>query len=329
MEATRCAELKRLTISRLAMLLILSCGCANSLFAAPADGCQSAGDYRALLETVAATPGESEPAALIALADSLPPQCKFALAAHTFELSNSALVRELREIAAGKDAGRRSADLQSLETRLRLRIAELDAYPQPVDPTAAPKLKAIFARREFRGVSGESATARFQEWLFRQLTRLLSHIFSNPARVELGAKIVVWTIGLLIAGFVLWKLGRWAMRPAPPEAVREVIPFAPSARGWRVWLREARESAAVGRWREAVHSAYWAAISHLEARGCWRPDKARTPREYLRLLARSDPARPALGELTRDFETIWYGERNPAPEEWQSFLAKVESIGCR
>jgi hypothetical protein len=80
-----------------------------------------------------------------------------------------------------------------------------------------------------------------------------------------------------------------------------------------LWLEDARRSAAAGLWREAVHFVYWAAISRLESRRLWPADRARTPREYLALVAPDDPRRPGLSVLTGSFERIWYGGR-PADE---------------
>jgi hypothetical protein len=70
-------------------------------------------------------------------------------------------------------------------------------------------------------------------------------------------------------------------------------PGAASAREWQLWLEDARKAAAAGQWREAIHFVYWAAISRLESRRLWPADRARTPREYLALVAPEDPRRPA------------------------------------
>ena len=66
-------------------------------------------------------------------------------------------------------------------------------------------------------------------------------------------------------------------------------PGAP--RGWQHWLREARAAAARGDYRAAIHAAYWAAIAHLEETKSLPEDRARTPRESLRLI------RPESAEL--------------------------------
>ena len=66
-------------------------------------------------------------------------------------------------------------------------------------------------------------------------------------------------------------------------------------------------------WREAIHFVYWAAISRLESKRLWPADRARTPREYLALVAPDDSRRDNLAALTRSFERTWYGGR-PAGE---------------
>jgi hypothetical protein len=45
----------------------------------------------------------------------------------------------------------------------------------------------------------------------------------------------------------------------------------------------------------------------------WPADRARTPREYLALVAHEDPRKSGLSQLTSSFERFWYGGR-PADE---------------
>lgn len=314
-----------MAIRRLAILgfiLLLS----GSLASATQLPCATSEQYRALLAQIEQRSEEPD-VSLAELADSVPAQCDFADGGQNFHLSNFEMQRQLREI--GAKPAERAARLSALQQELRQRLSGIDAYARPVDPTAQPKLQAILQQREFRQVGGQDVSALLQEWVYTFLKKLLSRIFKNPAEVELGSRIVGWTLCILVAGVILWKIYCWAMRERPPEAVREVIPFAPSAKLWREWLRQARAAVERGELREAVHAAYWAAISHLESSGAWRPDRARTPREYLRLMKPSDPARLLLADITRDFEVVWYGNRPPALPEWESFLAKVERIGCR
>ena len=111
----------------------------------------------------------------------------------------------------------------------------------------------------------------------------------------------------------------------------EVIPtdLPVSAKEWAIWLAEARAAAAKGEWRDAIHLAYWAGISFLERQGFWKPDRARTPREYLRLLSASSEHRETLAALTRIFELAWYAKRGAGEADFSRTLAELEKLGCR
>ena len=94
------------------------------------------------------------------------------------------------------------------------------------------------------------------------------------------------------------------------------------------WMMEAKAAAAAGSWRDAIHLSYWAGISFLEGRGVWHPDRARTPREYLRLLPSSAEYHKPLAALTRQFEMIWYGGTAAGPDSFSEALKHLESLGC-
>jgi hypothetical protein len=93
------------------------------------------------------------------------------------------------------------------------------------------------------------------------------------------------------------------------------------------WLNEAREAASRGEYRVAVRLAYWGAISGLERSGVWKPDRARTPREYLKL-ARGSRYEPTLHPLTRDFERVWYAKQPATEADFLACIARVEELGC-
>ena len=63
---------------------------------------------------------------------------------------------------------------------------------------------------------------------------------------------------------------------------------------------------------------YWAAISRLESRRLWPADRARTPREYLALVAQEDPRKPGLSQLTGAFERFWYGGREAGESDYKN-----------
>ena len=127
--------------------------------------------------------------------------------------------------------------------------------------------------------------------------------------------MLVWGFILAICVGLVWGLmqleRRWRVRLVPDD--RALRPAQPRRRDWQLWLEDARRAAAAGLWREAIHFVYWASISRLESRRSWPADRARTPREYLALVAADDPRKPGLATLTGSFERIWYGGR-PAGE---------------
>jgi hypothetical protein len=80
-------------------------------------------------------------------------------------------------------------------------------------------------------------------------------------------------------------------------------------------------------WREAIHFLYWASIARLESMRLWPADRARTPREYLALMANADPRKTSLTELTRRFERTWYGGRSAADSEFDAALELARALG--
>jgi uncharacterized protein DUF4129 len=126
----------------------------------------------------------------------------------------------------------------------------------------------------------------------------------------------------------LWTIRR-LRRPQEDLPEREIIPFAPSARSWRAWLADARTQAQKEDWRNAIHLAYWAGISYLEEHGAWKPNRARTPREYLRLIGKAASQYAVLAALTRKLEIVWYGYGTAAEADFHEALGQLEKLGCR
>ena len=288
--------------------------------------CDSVVSYRALLLYVSEAAKSPKPD-IDHLIASVPAKCSFEIGGKHFQPSTSQLHAELQDVKKAEDKDR-AETLQLLQKTIQRRLTALDGFARGVDSTVKPKLQLIFQQREFRNVGSQDARALLREKLLQLLIALFSLIAKNPEQAALFAEIFAWSVVVLVALFVLWKLYRWATRPRPLDVSREIMPFAPSAKAWQQWMRDARAALASGDLREAIHSSYWAAISHLEASGAWIPDKARTPREYLRLIGAADPARPLLTEISWVFEVVWYGNRIPAPAECEAFLAKVEQIAC-
>jgi Domain of unknown function (DUF4129) len=224
----------------------------------------------------------------------------------------------------------------------RSRLQAINAYVEALEINAAAvegsseqsasaraKLSEILSRREFRTVHGpglkETLLARLYRWIARILERL--HFGSGGAFTLL--QVFVYTlIAAALMLLLLWTIRR-LRRKEQEFPAREVIPFAPSAKSWRAWLEEARDRASRNDWRSAIHLGYWAGISFLESGGAWKPNRARTPREYVRLLSSRNPSHAPLTALTRKFEVVWYGDRPAGPQDFQETLGHLEKLGCR
>jgi hypothetical protein len=211
--------------------------------------------------------------------------------------------------------------LKDAETRLAHDLEESDrppARPPAHDPERAV-MKQVLAGRDFRGLEAESA----QQSALEKFGNWLNKLFENASKL---ASLPAWFGGAIVWGFILavcvgliWGLiqfeRRWRVRLVPDSD--GPAPGAASARDWQLWLEDARRAAAAGQWREAIHYVYWAAISRLESKRLWPADRARTPREYLALVAPEDARKAPLGALTRSFERVWYGGRPAGEPEYR------------
>ena len=217
------------------------------------------------------------------------------------------------------------------EIQQRLSAMKADAarfQNQPSDTTAAhQKLKEILARSEFDQVHGATWWDRMWDRIETWINRNLSKMFGSSTAPTIG-HLFVWTlVGAAVLALAYFVFRTIRQNARLESIMPEVLPV--SAKQWRVWLKEAREAADRGQWRDAVHLAYWGGISFLEESGMWRPDQARTPREYLRLLAPDSRHRGTLKTLTRRLEVTWYGKETAGPEAFSETVANLEELGCR
>ena len=207
--------------------------------------------------------------------------------------------------------------LQDAETRLAHDLAQADASaaPAPGHNQEREAMTQVLSDREFRNLEAPSA----RDSMLEKFGNWLNGLFEAAA--QFGSRSA-WIGRALVGGFILsvcvglvWGLlqleRRWRIRLIPEDTGPGS--GSASARDWQLWLEDARQAAAAGLWREAIHFVYWASISRLESRRLWPADRARTPREYLALVAPEDPRKAGLATLTGSFERIWYGGR-PAGE---------------
>src|SRR5579884_775209 len=225
---------------------------------------------------------------------------------------------------------RRGAILKSVQGYVRELNTAAGSYGKiGTDPAASKsKLGEILARREFKNVQGPTVKDTWLAKLYRWLSRLLGGMGGAGGSFDWLRLLIYILVGAAVAVLLAWTVRR-LRRPQEEFPQREIIPFSPSARGWRAWLADARNLAQQQDWRNAIHLAYWAGIAYLEEHGAWKPNRARTPREYLRLIGARASQYPVLASLTQKLEVVWYGYGSANEADFQETLVQLEKLGCR
>ena len=215
-------------------------------------------------------------------AESLPSVWRIQTAERTFEIPTGALTRDLGVWRARGDETARAR----LLGRLRALRADTELFDRPpIDRSIErARLNDILAGREFRAVHGPTWMDRLRQRALQLVDALLGGLIRSSAFPTVSSVIVYAVVVLAVI-----VLGVWAYRLIQREAtVEAVVRDEPAAlKEWSAWLAEAQAAAADRRWRDGIHFAYWCAVSFLESTGTWRPDRARTPREYLQLVSSS------------------------------------------
>ncbi len=230
--------------------------------------------------------------------------------------------------------GKNDADRAELMAKASARLsADAQEVPNPAQtPDGAPeklaraKVDAILSRGEFRTVQQEGWLDQKWALLMTWIGMVLDGFFNRLPHSSWVAPVIEW--GLLVAAAV--ALIVWAWRVTQQQRVALAVPDADRQMVWQKesddWARRAQVEAEAEAWREAVHCLYWAAIVMLEGRRFWRPNRARTPREYLPLLEAGSQRQRALSGLTRLFELIWYGLRPAARADFERAQALLEEL---
>jgi Domain of unknown function (DUF4129) len=233
------------------------------------------------------------------------------------------------------------ASTDNAETWIEHLLEELQsaqrAEGQPL-AAAHTQLSKILADRGFEGVRPPTYLELLRERASAWLQRMLLKLFFGLSRHPIGAKVLFWVVLIAGVGFVaLWIFrylsGRDSMSFFQPGSTTVTTVT------WQEWIHAAREAAARGDFREAVHSAYWAGITRLEETGRLPRDRTKTPREYLQLIdarptgaevdshAAEDYKKP-LAALTSRLERIWYANRLARLEDFDDTLRQLEALGC-
>ena len=297
-----------------------------------AEASLSTGQYLQQLEGLSARIAEvkQHPEQAKSVEESVPDRVSISGRYGECSFSYEWLKKDLQQFEKAEPA-KRDAFLDEIDEKLKRLEEEANTYDQPQSDSSAghQKLGEILSRKEFNKVHGPS---RFDIWWEKVVRWFDSFFQKHPlmgnSRIDFWHLLVYSAVVVAFIFFAFWLKKRFDYSRYA-DGPREIIPFAPSARSWRSWLAEARTLAQQEDWRNAIHLAYWAGISFLEEHGAWRPDRARTPREYLRLLNAHNSHHPTLATLTRKFEVTWYGQRSANATDFQETLGQLEKLGCR
>jgi hypothetical protein len=282
---------------------------------------------------------QATPQQIIQLRTSLPAKWKIETADGRYEIPTEPLGTLLEKAEKEKDAAQRAALMHDANQWLDEEAGEAESYTAAESQnhsSARGALSEILAQREFTGVRTATARERFQEKLEEWLERVVEWFIGHIGRHTTGAGIFFELLLLAAVAWLCAMLVRFWMRRARIDELQAPQSVA-IARSWQEWIRAARAASERGDFREAVHSAYWAGISYLEAAEVIEPDRARTPREYLRLLAKPRPdaaasletPRAALAALTVRLEQVWYGRRPASREDFLESMRQIEGLGCQ
>jgi hypothetical protein len=197
--------------------------------------------------------------------------------------------------------------------------------PTPVEiGRAKDVLDQVLARTEFRQQATESTIKRLQRKAALWLADLWQRL--GIGRVVGGSttRAIAWIVALAaLAGLVAWMFRALTRANRDPRFALTAPPSTrKTARSW------ALAAAAAGDLREVVRCAYNATVTRLYEEGVWKPDPARTPREHVRLLTADHRRRPAVVDVARRFEEVWFAARTPTDDDRAALLARLKELGC-
>lgn len=281
--------------------------------------------YAAAIGTLATTVeqfDETRPESAQAVLDALPLRWHVSLGARVIDISSDWLRADLVAWQRHPNASART----QLAAHLRRVSAEAAAAVGPADETTGPRarLDGILAQREFDGARGPSWFDRLLERALLWLLRVLG-VAITSSTMSIATTVLVYTLigaALVLVVVVMYRAVRYGTRLDPLHL--ESADRPPAA----VAYTDAEAAAARGDWRDAITLAYWWGIQTLEARGVWRPDRTRTPREYLRQLPADSPQASSLRALTQLIERVRYAGDAGDASGFDEATTHLRHLGC-
>jgi hypothetical protein len=316
-------------------------------------------DYEAELDRIAADVSalKDHPEGIAAMRKALPGGWMVQSGDQEFEASIAWLADALGEMEKKpKDRAKisdaaltplRAAICDAAVTRLHAIKAEAErikaAQASPDISDSSARLRKILSAREFQSAHQQSWLSQLwdqlQRWIDWVLSHTLGRLWGEGALRTTLLYAMIAVVFLLVAVWIVRSLRSLARN----ETLRVDAVFPPG-KHWRDWAREALAAAGSGDYRAALHASYWAGVYRLAELGTWKLDRARTPREYLRLVnqppnaamethgtaATAKPERAAaLTALTRSMEASWYGYLPATQQDFEVAVNHLETLGCR
>jgi hypothetical protein len=216
------------------------------------------------------------------------------------------------------------------------------AIPAQDSPRAArikSELRDILRTGGFESeAGGNSALARAGIWISNQWNRFtewLRRFFSFGGRFAAGSSpilpyVLVVGLILLIAYAIAYALQRY--RPGSRVTMRKpavgsvVEPEESAAAEPDAWIEAAKRHAAARDFRRAYRAAFIAILIRLDRRGSIRFERSKTNGDYVRSLRGAPDLLAFLRPLANDFDARWYGHVEATEQDFQTLLARYESV---
>jgi Domain of unknown function (DUF4129) len=281
------------------------------------------------------------PSGADALRQSLPSEWVVDTGQEKYEVSTAWIADALK--VSGKSPKDQKEIWKGAAARLKSMRAEAEglknAGAEGNRADAKARLQKILQWREFnQATKGQSWWSEMWDQIWRWIDWLLDHTIGRLLGNGAARTVALWVlIGAVFLFAALWIVR--GMRTMVRTEGLSVDAVFPPGKHWRDWTREASAAASRGDYRAALHSAYWAGVYRLAELGAWKLDRARTPREYLRMigeqaqdeLAEQNPVgrEMALKDLTHGMEASWYGFLPATQQDYDKAVAHLETLGCR
>jgi hypothetical protein len=267
-----------------------------------------------------------QPSEIPLVQDALPPVWTVKNGTSRVQVPTERIKAQLQELQLHPKNPSAAQELQLRVQGMKKEALEMAAAGGTAPALARSRLENILSRKEFRGAKGPSAMeilgARIARWIVEKLIRLFSRLHIGTT----SGSIFVWSVIGLAFAMLCYMAWSWLSSRSQAEAALPAVSLAPSDA--RQWVQEALAAAERGDYRAALHCAYWGAIARLEDLGKLSRDRARTPRESLRLLEHYPSEQRLLHSITGIFELVWYGYRTASPADWTGAKELLEKIGC-